>query len=67
VTIKKPKSSKNCFCRTSYFLKGSFVAKKLNMELEEMFDIFLKGCLSSSLKTNLTPSKKEINYYNGLN
>jgi hypothetical protein len=48
-------------------LKGSFVAKKLNMELEKMFDIFLKGCLSSSLKKNLTPSKKEINYYSGLN
>jgi hypothetical protein len=32
------------------FLKGSFGAKKLDMELEETFGLFLEGCLSFSLK-----------------
>jgi len=35
-------------------LKGYFVAKKLNMEPEEIFGLFLEGCLSSSLKGQLT-------------
>jgi hypothetical protein len=38
---------------TSFFLKGSFAAKKLDMELEEMFGLFLKGYFSSSLKKKL--------------
>jgi hypothetical protein len=50
LTIKKLKSSKNCFGCTSSFLKGSFVTKKLDMELEETFGLFLEGCLSSSLQ-----------------
>ncbi len=39
-------SKKNC--SISFFLKG-FLAEK-NMELEEIFGLFLEGCLSSSLK-----------------
>jgi hypothetical protein len=38
------------------FLKGSFAAKKLDMELEETFGLFLKGCLSSSFKGQLISS-----------
>jgi hypothetical protein len=49
LTIKRPKSFKNCFCY-------SFVAKKLEMELEEMFGFFLEGCLSFSLRGQLTSS-----------
>ncbi len=52
--IKRPKSSKNCFCYTSLFLTGSFATKKLNMELEKMFGLFLKGFFSSSFKGQLT-------------
>jgi hypothetical protein len=61
IRIKKPKSFKNCFCYRSFFLKGSFVAKKLNMELEEISRLFLDGNLSSSFKGLLTFFK--INYF----
>ena len=38
---------------TSSFLKGFFVAKKLDVELEEMFGLFMEGFLSSCLKGQL--------------
>jgi hypothetical protein len=50
LTIKRVKSFKFLFCYTSFFLRGYFVAKKLNMELEETFDIFLGGYFSFSFK-----------------
>ncbi len=53
LTIKRIKSSRNCFCYTPFFLKGSFTIKKLDMELEETFGFFLEDCLSSSLKRQL--------------
>jgi hypothetical protein len=59
-TIKIIKSFKNCFCYTSFFLKGFFATKKLDMELEETFGLFLKGCFSSSLKGQLISSS---NYF----
>jgi hypothetical protein len=34
LTIKRVKFSRNCFCYTSLFLKGSFAVKKLDMELK---------------------------------
>jgi hypothetical protein len=43
-------------------LKDSFATKKLNMELEEIFGLFLKGCLSFSLKGQITFSIKNNNY-----
>ncbi len=52
-TIKRIKSFKNCFCYTSFFLKGYFATKQLDMELEETFDVFLEGCLSSSFEGQL--------------
>jgi hypothetical protein len=52
-TIKTLKSSKNYPCCTLFFLKGSFAAKKLDMELEKIYGLFLEGCLSSSLKGQL--------------
>jgi len=42
----KVKSSQKKLCYTSSFLKGSFVAKKLDMELEKTFGLFLESCLS---------------------
>ncbi len=54
--IKRVKSSKICFCDTSSFLKGPFAIKKLDMELEETFGLFLEGCLSSSFKGQLISS-----------
>ncbi len=56
--LKKPKYFKNCFCYRSSFLKGYFVAKKLGMELEEIFGLFLNGSLLSSLKGLLTSFSK---------
>jgi hypothetical protein len=50
LTIKWVRSSRNYFCCTSLFLKGSFEAKKLDMELEKTYDLFLEGCRSSSFK-----------------
>jgi len=41
-------------------LKGSFVAKKLDMELEEIFGLFLDGNISSSFKGLLTSFSKLI-------
>jgi hypothetical protein len=40
LTIKRPKSSKIFFCYISSFLKGSFDAKKLDMELKDIFGLF---------------------------
>jgi len=54
--IKRVKSSNFCFCDTSSFLKGSFATKKLDMELEETFGLFFKGCFSSSFKGQLISS-----------
>ncbi len=48
--IKSPRSSKNYFCYKSSFSKRSFIAKKLDMELIDIFGFFFKGCLSSFLK-----------------
>jgi hypothetical protein len=42
LTIKRVKSSINCFCYTSFFLKGYFATKKLDVELEETFGLFLE-------------------------
>ncbi len=53
LTIKIVKSSKIYFCCTLSFLKGFFAAKKLDMELEKIYGLFLEGCLSSSLKGQL--------------
>jgi hypothetical protein len=50
--IKRIKSSRNCFCCTSSFLKG-FFHKKLDMELEQTLGLFLEGCLSSPFKGQL--------------
>jgi hypothetical protein len=41
-------------------LKGSFATKKLDMELEEIFGLFLDDILSSSLKGLLTSFSKLI-------
>jgi hypothetical protein len=38
--IKSPRSSKNYFCYKSSFLKGSFIAKHLDMELVDIFGLF---------------------------
>ncbi len=59
LTIKRPKYSKICFCSTTFFLKGSFATKKLDMELEEML-VFLEGCISSSFKGQLTSFSKKF-------
>jgi hypothetical protein len=56
LTIKKPKSSKNCFWCRSHFLKGFFVAKKLDMELKDTFSLFLKSCIPSFFKRLFTSS-----------
>jgi hypothetical protein len=53
LTIKRIKYSRNDFCYTSFLLKGYFVAKKLDVELEESFGLFLESCISSSLKGQL--------------
>jgi hypothetical protein len=38
---------------TSSFLKGFFVIEKIDMEVEEMFGLFLKSCLSSFFRRQL--------------
>jgi hypothetical protein len=38
--IKNIRFSTNTFCSTSFFLKGSFEAKKSNMEELEIKDLF---------------------------
>jgi hypothetical protein len=40
--IKGPRFSKIFFYYKSSFLKGSFVAKELDMELKAIFDFFLR-------------------------
>jgi hypothetical protein len=45
-------------------LKGFFATKKLNIELKEMFDLFLEGCLSSFLKGQLAYLNKTYNDVN---
>ncbi len=64
LTIKRPEISKNWFFYTSSFLKGFFATKKLNIELKEMFDLFLEGCLSSFLKGQLAYLNKTYNDVN---
>jgi len=41
-------------------LKDSFKAKKLDMAIEEIFDLFLEGCFSSSLQGQLTYFSKNL-------
>ncbi len=60
------KSSRNCFCCRSSFLKGSSTTKKLDMELEETFSLFFENCLSSSLEGLLISSNFK-KYYHDLN
>jgi hypothetical protein len=52
LTIKRVKSSQKKLYYTSSFLKGSFVAKKLDMELEKTFGLFLEIYLSFPSKDN---------------
>jgi hypothetical protein len=44
--IKRPRFSKNSFYCTSIFLKGFFVAKKLEREFLNKFALFFVGFLS---------------------
>jgi hypothetical protein len=55
-TIKRVKSSKICFCYISPFFKVFFATKKLDMELEKTFGLFLEGYISSSCKGQLISS-----------
>jgi hypothetical protein len=48
--FKRPNSSNFCFCCTCYFVKGSFATNKLDLQLEEIFGLFLEGWFSSFLK-----------------
>jgi hypothetical protein len=41
-------------------LKDSFIAKKLDMAIEEIFGLFLEGCFSSSLQGQLTYFSKKL-------
>jgi hypothetical protein len=43
LTIKRPKSSKNSFCGTSYFLKESLIEKKLENDPLDTIALFFVG------------------------
>jgi len=62
LTIKKVKSSKNCFCYTSSFLKGFFATKKIDIELKEHLVFFWKVVFHLPSKDNLFIFQKNLKY-----